>query len=83
MYWAVSMGESPCDCIVYAKCPLAPHGPYLKLTDMEEKLKKIVKEGNELIREIPHQENPKRKILLHRAKKAIDTFEVAMNKLLQ
>ena len=50
---------------------------------MDSKLKKIVKEGNELIRGTSHQDNPKRKILLNRAQKSIDTFEVTMNKLLQ
>ena len=50
--------------------------------NMDSKLNKIVKEGKELIRATPHQDNLKRKISLNTAEKAIDTFEVAMNKLL-
>lgn len=83
MYWVVSMGESPYDCIVYAKCPLAPHGPYLKLTDMDSKLKKIVDEGRELIQEIPDRNKLKRKILLNRAEISLKTFEVTMKQLIQ
>ena len=50
---------------------------------MKEKLQEIVKEARELIGVVPDSDNQKRKILLHRAKKAIDTFELAMTKLIE
>jgi hypothetical protein len=50
---------------------------------MDSKLKKIVGEGRELIREIPDRNNPKRKILLNRAEMGLKTFEVTMKQLIQ
>jgi|GEM_PF-4014065 len=49
---------------------------------MDSELQKVIQEGKDLIKRVHHQDNPKRKILLLRAKKAIETFEVVMKKLL-
>nr|WP_321357183.1 hypothetical protein [uncultured Draconibacterium sp.] len=50
---------------------------------MKEKLQKVVDQGNQLIAEIKTNNNPKREILLNRAKQGLRTYQVAMNKLIE
>ncbi len=65
------------------ECLLAPHDPLLKLTDMKGKLQKVVTKGIQLIDETTTNDDPKRMILLNRAKHGLKIFEVSINKLLK
>ena len=56
---------------------------FLMLTDMESELNQFIKKGNELLLKLSDNNETKRKILINRAKKSIDTFEIVMNKLIQ
>jgi hypothetical protein len=53
------------------------------LTDMKEKLKKVVLEGEQILSEIKTNDDPKQAILLNRAKQGLRTYQVAMNKLIE
>ena len=50
---------------------------------MKEKLKKVVDQGNQLINEIQPNNNPKKEILLNRAKLSLKTFQITINKLIE
>lgn len=83
-YRIVSMGGSPCNWYCTAiESLLAPHDPSFLLTDMKTKLQNVVDQATELINQFEQKDNPKKVILINRAKHGLKTYEIVMRKLIE